>query len=84
MKTTMATTRPAVLSGPRTGPSHDANARPVTCSEVTTTGLETVPLGTSTFSRSAVMSAIVSCNRSTGPPFPAPRTSAIFARMLTR
>ena len=35
-------------------------------------------------SRSVLISSIVSCSFSTVPPLPAPRTSSIFARMLTR
>ena len=40
--------------------------------------------GASDLPRSVLMSSIVSCSFSTVPPLPAPRTSAIFARMLTR
>ena len=56
----------------------------VACAEVTTTGRETVPLGASDRPRSVLMSSIVSCSFSTELPLPAPRTSAIFARILAR
>ena len=81
---TIASTSPAVPSGPTIGLSHVKPENPATCSEVTTTGREIVPLGTSDLPRSVLMSSIVSCSFSTDPPLPAPRTSAIFARMLTR
>ena len=44
---TIAATSPAVLSGPTTGPSHAKPENPVTGSEVTTTGRDTVPFGAS-------------------------------------
>ena len=84
MKTTIASTRPAVPNGPTIGLSHAKPGKPLTCSDVTTTGRETVPLGVSDFPRSVEMSSIVFWSFSTEPPLPAPRTSAIFVRMLTR
>ena len=81
---TIASTSPAVPNGLTNGPSQAKPEKPATCSEVTTTGRETVPLGTSDFPRSVLMSSIVSWSFSTDPPLLAPRTSAIFARMLVR
>ena len=50
MKITIASTSPAVPSGPTIGPSQVKPEKPATCSEVTTTGRETVPLGALRFS----------------------------------
>jgi hypothetical protein len=43
MKMTIASTNPAVPTWPTIGASHAKLENPVTCSEVTTTGCETVP-----------------------------------------
>ena len=84
MKITIPTTSAAVPKGPTTGPSHDKAEEPATVSEVTTTGREATPGARPILPMSVLMSSIVSCSFSTDPPFPAPRTSAIFDRMLTR
>jgi hypothetical protein len=84
MKMTIATTSPAVPTGPTIGASQEKPEKPATCSEVTTTGRDIVPLGASDFPRSVLMPSMVSCSFSTDPPLPAPRTSAIFVRMLVR
>ena len=81
---TIVTTNPAVPSWPMIGVSHVNPEKLVACAEVTTTGRETVPLGGSDRPRSVVMSSMVSCSFSTELPLPAPRTSAIFARILAR
>ena len=84
MKTTSTSTSEAVPNGPTIGPNHVKLEKPDTGAEVTTTGCDRVPVRTSDLPRSVLMSSIVSCSFSTDPPLPAPRTSAIFARMLTR
>jgi hypothetical protein len=80
---TVTSTRPAVPSGPTIGVSH-SNPDAASPSEVTTTGRDAVRLGTSDVPRSVLMPSIVSCSFSTTPPLRAPRTSAIFVRMLSR
>ncbi len=84
MKITITTTSPAVPSGPTIGPSQVNAEKPVTIGDETTTGRDEVPRGASAWSMPDLMSSSVSCSFSTEPPLPAPRTSAIFSRMLTR
>ncbi len=70
-------------SGPTKGPSQVKPENPVDGVDVTTTGRDTVPSGASA-PRSLRMPSMVSWIFSTVPPLLAPRTSAIFARMLAR
>ena len=60
MKITIASTSPAVPTGPTIGPSHEKPEKPVTGSDVTTTGREAVPVGALDCPRSVLIPSIVS------------------------